>query len=94
MSYWSRLWEKTVKRILVLVALLVTALVLASAASANALKCAHGSSCNTAAFEPPTSASGTGTLPFTGLDLAGIAGVGALLLVAGLTLQRASRRGR
>ena len=64
------------KRILVLVALTATALVLSSAASANALKCAHGSSCNPAAFEPPTtSTSGPGTLPFTGLDLAGIAEV-------------------
>jgi hypothetical protein len=33
-------------------------------------------------------------LPFTGLDLAGIAAVGGVLLVSGLALQRASRRRR
>jgi hypothetical protein len=32
------------------------------------------------------------TLPFTGLDLAGVAGVAGLLLLSGLTLHRAGRR--
>jgi hypothetical protein len=82
-----------VKRILVLVAVLATALVLSSAASANGLECAHGSSCSPATLGGgPTN--GSGTLPFTGLDLAGIAGIGGLLLVSGLTLRRASRRRR
>jgi hypothetical protein len=33
-------------------------------------------------------------LPFTGLNLAAIAGVAGLFLVTGVTLQRASRRRR
>jgi hypothetical protein len=85
-----------VKRILVLAAVLATAFVLASGASADALGCAHGSTCtptNTGGGSQPGS-TGSGTLPFTGLGLAGIAAVGGLLLVSGLTLQRASRRRR
>jgi hypothetical protein len=82
-----------VKRILVLAAVVSAALVLSSVASANSLKCAHGSVCGSGSFVPPSS-TGSGTLPFTGLDLAGIAVVGCLLLVTGLTLQRASRRRR
>lgn len=84
-----------VKRIFVLAAVLATALVLSSAASASALKCAHGSTCNPGNLGGGSpNASSSGTLPFTGLGLAGIAGVGGLLLVSGLTLQRASRRRR
>jgi hypothetical protein len=65
---------------------MAVALVLSSAAFANGLTCAHGStSCNSGKL-------GGGTLPFTGLDLAGVAAIGGLLLVAGFTLQRVSRR--
>ncbi len=81
------------KRILVLAAVATVALVFSSVAFANSLKCAHGSKCGSGSFEPPGS-TGSGTLPFTGLDLAGIAAVGGVLLVSGLTLQRASRRRR
>jgi hypothetical protein len=79
-----------VKRILVLAAVVATALVLASAASADALGCAHGNNCQASSGGGGTSPSGT--LPFTGIDLAAIAGVGGLLLVGGLTLHRVSRR--
>jgi hypothetical protein len=81
-----------VKKILVLAAVVNVALVFSSVAFADSLKCAHGSVCGSA-FEPPGT-TGAGTLPFTGLDLAGIAAVGGLLLVSGLALQRASRRRR
>ena len=82
-----------VKRILVLVAVVSVALVFSSAAFANSLSCAHGSNCGPNNLGGPTN-KGQGTLPFTGIDLAGIAVVGGLLLVTGLTLQRASRRRR
>jgi hypothetical protein len=82
-----------VKRILVLAAVATTALVFSSVAFANSVTCAHGSGCGPGTAGGPTS-KGNGTLPFTGLDLAGIAGVGGLLVVTGLTLQRASRRRR
>jgi hypothetical protein len=82
-----------VKKILVLAATVIVALAFSSVAFANSVKCAHGSQCGPGTFEPPGS-TGSGTLPFTGLDLAGIAAVGGVLLVSGLTLQRASRRRR
>lgn len=69
------------------------ALVSSSVASANSVKCAHGSQCGSGTVEPPGN-TGSGTMPFTGLDLAGIAAVGGVLLVSGLMLQRASRRRR
>lgn len=82
------------KRILLVLATVATlALGTSSVASANSLKCAHGSSCGSGSVGGPTG-TGSGTLPFTGLGLAGIATVGGLLLVSGLTLQRASRRRR
>lgn len=79
------------KRILVFSAVVTVALAFSSAAPASALTCAHGSTCNNLGGPQTT---GSGTLPFTGLDLSGIAGVGGLLLIGGLTLQRASRRRR
>ncbi len=79
------------KRLLLFVAVAATALMFSSAALANSITCAHGSTCHSGNLEGP-SGTGRGTLPFTGLDLAGIAGVAALLLVAGVTLQVASRR--
>ena len=83
--------ERFVKKILVLAAVGTAALVFSSVAFANSVKCAHGSQCGSGTFEPPGN-TGSGTLPFTGLDLAGIAAVGDVLLVSGLMLQRASRR--
>lgn len=82
-----------VKRILVLAAVAAAALSFSSAAFASSLTCAHGSTCQSGTLGGPKT-DGAGTLPFTGLDLAGIAGVGGLLLVSGLALQRASRRRR
>ena len=81
------------KRILVLVAIVIVALAFSSVAFANSVKCAHGSQCGSGTFQPPANTGG-GTLPFTGLDLAGIAAVGGALLVSGLMLQRTSRRRR
>lgn len=81
------------KRILVFAAVVTAALVFSSVGLASSLKCSHGAVCGSGTAGSPSS-SGNGTLPFTGLDLAGIAGVGGLLLVSGLTLQRASRRRR
>lgn len=82
------------KGLLLFLAVAVTALVFSSAALANSTTCAHGATnCSAGNLGGPTSPSG-GTLPFTGLGLAGVAGVAGLLLVSGLTLQRASRRRR
>jgi hypothetical protein len=78
---------------MLLLAVAVAALVFSSGALANSTTCAHGSTCNAGNLGGPTSHSG-GTLPFTGLDLAGVAGVAGLLLVSGVTLQRVSRRRR
>jgi hypothetical protein len=91
----SETWggKRLVKKILVLVAVATAALVFSSVAFADSVKCAHGSQCGSGTFQPPGNTS-SGTLPFTGLDLAGIAAVGGVLLVTGLTLQRASRRRR
>jgi hypothetical protein len=83
-----------VRKILVLVAVVAAALVFSSGAFANSVKCAHGSMCGAGSLEPPGTSTDGGTLPFTGLDLAGVAVVGGLLLITGLTLQRASRRRR
>jgi hypothetical protein len=80
-----------VKKILVLAAVVGVAFAFSSAAFASGLTCAHGNDCSAANLGQPKSGN-EGTLPFTGIDLAGIAAVGALLLVGGYTLQRASRR--
>lgn len=71
-------------------AIVATALVLCTTASANALTCAHGSNCNSTNPQgnPP---SWNGTLPFTGVDLTGVAAIPALLLGSGVALQRVSR---
>jgi hypothetical protein len=82
-----------VKKILVLVAVVMASLAFSSSAFADSLKCAHGSQCGSGAFQPPGN-TGSGTLPFTGFGLAGIATVGGVLLVSGLMLQRASRHRR
>jgi hypothetical protein len=86
-----------VKGILVSAAVIVTALVLSTTASANSLSCAHGSDCHPGNLGGGTpSASGPsstgGTLPFTGLDLAGAAGLGGVLLVSGVALRRLGQR--
>jgi hypothetical protein len=88
-----------VKGFIVLVAVVTAFLVASSTAFANSTTCAHGQTCSPGSPGGPKSASaplrgGGGTLPFTGLDLAGIAGVAGLLLVTGVTLQRVSRRRR
>jgi hypothetical protein len=80
-----------VKKILVLAAVVGVALVLSSTAFANGLTCAHGNNCSPGNLGGPHTST-KGTLPFTGIDLAGIAAAGALLVAGGYTLQRASRR--
>jgi hypothetical protein len=82
----------TVKRLLVLAMALLCALVFSSTAFADALHCAHGSSCGPGSAGGGVGA-GQGTLPFTGLGLGVIAAAGGLLLISGLVLaQRSSRR--
>lgn len=76
-----------VKGLLVLAGSVVCALVLSSSALADSVGCAHGTSCGPGSGGAGTNA-GSGTLPFTGLSLGGIAFVGALLLVSGLVLAR------
>jgi hypothetical protein len=83
-----------VMKVLVFAATVATALMLASTAFANSLTCAHGNACNAATLGSGTSPGSGGTLPFTGFDLAGIAGIGVLLLASGFTLHRVSRRTR
>jgi hypothetical protein len=83
-----------VKGIMVLAAVIVSVLVLSSTASAggSAITCAHGANCGSGDLggNPPSNSSGT--LPFTGVDLAGAAGLGGLLLVSGVALHRLGRR--
>jgi hypothetical protein len=86
-----------VKGFLVLAAVIVGALVLSSTAFANSLTCGHGGTCHPGDLGggAPSSGGGSnlgGTLPFTGVDLAGVAGLGGLLLVSGVTLHRLGRR--
>jgi hypothetical protein len=85
-------------KILVFLAAAATALTLCSAAFANSISCSHGNNCHSgtlggsAGTGSHPDGGGSGTLPFTGADLGGIAGVAGLLLVSGVTLRRAGRR--
>jgi hypothetical protein len=89
-----------VKRVLVIVAAVAAALALASVAAAgDSVVTGHNPAPPAAgtlgkqAASPAKSTVQSGTLPFTGLDLAGIA-VGASLLVgAGVIISRRSARG-
>lgn len=81
------------KRILVLLAIAAAALVFASVAFANALTCGHGAApCRGELGAGQSSGSSGGTLPFTGLGLAGISAAGVVLLGGGLALRRVGRR--
>jgi hypothetical protein len=95
--HWPcRLGEKNVKGLLVLTAALAIALVISSSALANSANCGHSAtSCSAGQQGGPagnSTSKGQGTLPFTGFDLAGISGIGLVLLASGLTLQRVGRR--
>lgn len=98
--FYYDLGRMLVKGFIVLVAVVAAFLVASSTAFADSLTCAHGQHCSSgspggsASGGAPIRSGGGGTLPFTGLDLAGIAGVAGLLLVSGVTLQRVSRRRR
>lgn len=81
------------KRLLALATAAIAGLVFASSALANSLTCGHGVTCTAGVGGGNTPMTGTGTtLPFTGLDLAAVALVAALLLVSGLVLRRVGRR--
>jgi hypothetical protein len=85
------------KRLVVVLAVCVCALAFSSAALANSLTCAHGSGpCGQGTGGKgtgPGQTNGAGTLPFTGLNLAGIGAVAGLLLISGVALLQTSRRG-
>lgn len=88
------------KRILALLLTSATALVVTSAAFANSLTCGHGVTCNKGVFTSQPlggnlgahTTSGGGTLPFSGLNLATVAVIAALLIASGLTLRWATGR--
>ena len=89
------------KRLALIVAVTAVALVLASAAAAGGSVVTGHSATPPAAGNLATQAAPalksnahSGTLPFTGLDLAGFAGGAALLLGAGFVLRRSARRPR
>jgi hypothetical protein len=88
-----------VKRILVIVAAVAAALALASVAAAgDSVVTGHSPAPPAAetlgkqAASPVKSTAQSGTLPFTGLDLAGIAVGGALLVGAGVIISRRTAR--
>jgi hypothetical protein len=87
-------WRVLVKGLIVFIAVAATVLVFSSAAYANSVTCAHGGNCSSGNLGGGTPTSSGGTLPFTGTNLAAIAGVAGLLLVSGMTLQRVGRRRR
>jgi hypothetical protein len=78
-------------KIVVFAASIATALKLASTAFASSLNCAHGSNCGAGTLGGGAGTNSGGTLPFTGLDLAGIIGIASLLIGAGITLYRVGR---
>jgi ABC-type Fe3+ transport system permease subunit len=84
------------KRVIVIIAVAVTALALASGAFASALTNGHGSTPKSSrtlgAKVIKKSALKVNTLPFTGIDL-GVAALGGIaLLGVGFTLRRSSRK--
>ena len=91
-----------VKRILAFVVTAIAALVACSAALASSSTCGHSAGCGpggSGQFTPPgtganalgTPTAGSGTLPFTGLNLATIAVIALLLVACGLVLRRVTR---
>lgn len=89
---------ESVKRIVALLVAVAGGLVACSAAFANSLTSGHSSTGQVPGqFTPPGAGggpqtSGTGTLPFTGFNLATVAAVALLLLVSGLVLHRLTQR--
>lgn len=89
------------KRIVALLLTVAAALMTCSTALANALSSGHSSTPQKPGqFTPPgagthaglgAQTNGAGTLPFTGLNLALIAGIAVLLLASGLVLHRMTR---
>jgi len=88
-----------VKRTVAIIAVMAVVLVVASTAMAGgSVVTGHGSTPPTASSLGTHKSSPTqvaaGTLPFTGIDLAAIAGGAVLLLAAGVALRRVPRRQR
>ena len=86
------------KRIIAVIAVLAVGLVLCSTALAGGSVVTGHNSTPTAAGSIGThnnqSTNAAGTLPFTGLNLATIAGGAVLLIAGGLVLRRSPRRER
>jgi len=90
--------DQGLKRVLVIVMVIAVSIVLArSSFGGNAVVTGHSAAPSVTSnlgTSGPTSSSTTGTLPFTGVDLAGITVVAALLVVGGLTLRLSTRKPR
>jgi hypothetical protein len=86
------------KRVLVIAAVVASLVLAASSLAGNAVVNGHNAapsaSNNLGATGSPPSKPAAGTLPFTGLDLAGITGIAVLLIGGGLILARTSRKAR
>jgi hypothetical protein len=86
------------KRVLVIAIVAASLVLAASSLAGNAVVNGHDGappvSSNLGATASPSSKPATGTLPFTGLDLAGITGVAVLLIGGGLVLARTNRKAR
>ena len=85
------------KRALVIVVAVASLVFAASSLAGNSVVTGHNAAppvtSNLGTASSPSNQASTGTLPFTGLDLAAISGVAVLLLGGGLILARTTRKG-
>jgi hypothetical protein len=81
-----------VKRTLVTIAVVAAAFIFAASALGGSSIVTGHSATPSASSNLGVSGSHSGTLPYTGLDLAGIVVVAALLVGGGLILSRTNRR--
>ena len=86
------------KRVLVIVVVVASLVLVGSSLAGNAVVTGHNApapvTSNLGVTGSPSSMPSTGSLPFTGFDLAGIAGLAVLLLGGGLILARSARKAR